>query len=695
MTQKSSVQNGSMSKSSEFLSNLVVYNKYANYLPDSKRRQTWEECVYELESMHIRKFPDLKQEIMDAFSYVYKRKVMPSMRSIQFGGLPIELNPARIYNCSYAAIDHPFVFAETLFLLLSGCGVGYSVRKRHIKKLPAIVTPQGDRRFLIGDSIEGWADSVRQLVYAYMKGKERPRFDYRDIRPKGSLIKKSGGRAPGPEKLKLTHIKIESVLKQAIGRKLNELEVQDIICYIADCVISGGVREAALISLFDVDSQDMLTCKGNFKIDHAELIEEYKEGDDFGWKIKYVLSEKQKMNTNVYGQETIAKISGKYGDWDYKNAIENGILPWFYVHPQRARANNSVAIRRGTIKKPQFMNMFNTTKDSMAGEPGFWWTNDDDMGANPCNEISLNSNQFCNLTSVVVYDVTTQEELNKRVKAAAFIGTLQASYVDFHYLRAVWKETTEREALLGVSMTGIASGTVLKLDLEEAAATVVAENERVASIIGTNPAARTTCVKPEGNGTLAMGVIGSGIHAAHAQYFLRSVRIKKADALYPFLMEIMPDFVESELADPENKAVVSVPMKAPNGVITRDESAIDLLERIKKFSTEWVNNGHNNGVNSHNVSATVSIKDTEWDEVADWMWENKKFYNGLSLLPYSGHTYRQAPFIDISEEEYNSLMAKFPTNVDFTQIVEENGQVNINHVGDSLACSSGGGCEIK
>lgn len=692
MTQSNGVaQKGFMSPSSKFLSDLVVYNKYSNIIPEEKRRQNWKECVDAVKEMHIRKFPELREEIEFHFQYVYDRKVMPSMRSIQFGGLPIELNPARVYNCSYAAIDHAFVFAESMFLLLSGCGVGYSVRKRHIKKLQPIVQPQGDRRFLIGDSIEGWADSIRQLIYAYMRGKERPRFDYRDIRKKGSMIKKSGGKAPGHEMLEETHKNIEAVLKQAIGRKLTSLESHDIECYIANCIVAGGVREAAMIAIFDVDDVDMITCKGNYKCDHAEIVEEYNNGDDAGWMVRYVLSKDQIMNTNTYGKEPIAKISNKYGDYDLKNLIDNGVLPWFYVHPQRARANNSVALRRGTVDKQRFMEIFTRTKESFSGEPGFWWTSDDDMGANPCNEIALSSNQFCNLTSIIVYDVETQEELNARARAASFIGTLQASYTDFHYLRAIWKETTEKEALLGVSMTGIASGKVLKLNLVEAANVVKETNASLAKVININPAARTTCIKPEGNGTFAMGVMGNGVHAIHGKYLTRSVRIKKADSLYSFLMAIMPEFVETDLQD-DKKAVVTVPMKAPEGTITRDETAIDLLTRIQKFSREWVQSGHRNGVNSHNVSATVSIDGHEWDGVAEWMWENRDSYNGLSLLPKDNGTYRQAPFNEISKDAYEVLMEKFPKDVDFSMIIESD-EASVDHVGENIACA-GGACAL-
>lgn len=680
--------NKELDKAMRFISDLVIYDKYSNYIPELGRRQTWDENVEVVMNMHIRKYPYLEDDIRRNFRYVFDKKVMPSMRSIQYGGTPVELNPCRGYNCSYTPVDHPFVFAELFFMLLSGTGTGFSVRNRHVKKLFPIVSPQGERRFLIGDSIEGWSDSVRQLIFAYMKGKERPRFDYRGIRPKGTPIK-SGGIHGGIEKLRQAHQNVESVLIQAIGRKLTDLECHDIACYMADCVLAGGIRDAAMISLFDLSSKDMMTCKSNFKCKNTKLIDKYEDDDDFGWIVSYEFEEKQSMNTNTYGKPKIARISGKYGDYDYNELINNGTLAWYYVHPQRGRSNNSVALRRGNVKKDKFLEVFQTVKDF--GEPGFIWTNDDDAGFNPCVEISLKPNQFCNLTSAVVYDVDTQEEFNNRVRAAAFIGTLQAGYTDFHYLRAVWKETTESEALLGVSLTGIASGSILKLDEAEAALCAVVENERISSIIGINPASRVTCIKPEGSGTNAMGVMGSGIHAVHSEYYIRNVRIKKDTPLYRYLIDCMPHFVNTDVAEPNYKAVVSIPMKAPDGVITRSETAEDLLNRIKRFSENWVVSGHITGINTHNVSATVSVRENEWEYVSEWMWNNRQTYSGLSLLPYSGGNYKQAPFIEIDKAEYDSLISKFPEFVDFTMIRE--GQDTITHASESLACS-GAGCEI-
>ena len=675
-------------KALRFMSDLVIYNKYANYLPELGRRQTWEECVDEVVAMHKRKYPHVHDDIDFAFKYVYDKKVMPSMRSIQYGGLPIELNNCRMYNCAYTLIDHPFSFAEVFFMLLSGTGVGYSVRKRHVKKLPPIVLPQGERRFLVGDSLEGWADSVRQLIYAYMKGKERPRFDYRDVRPKGSPIKKSGGVAPGSAKLEKAHKMVEAVLKQAIGRRLTTLECHDIVCYISDCVLAGGRRDSACIALFDYDDTDMMTCKSVYKVKDVKVVDTYVDGDDFGSIVSYAFEDIQNgsMNTNVYGANNTARISQKYGDYDLTESMVNGVMPWYYIHSHRGRANNSIAFRRGNIKKKQFMDAFETIK--INGEPAFILINDDDSGLNPCVEAGLRPHQFCNLESEVVYDITTQAELNSRTRATAIIGTLQAGYTDFHYLRAVWRETTEKEALLGMSMTGISSGTILNLNLVEAAEIAVNTNVEMADKIGINRAARVTLLKPEGSGSLAMSVLGSGIHAWHAKYTLRSVRINKSEPLYEYLLGIMPDFVESDILNMD-KAVVSIPLEAPEGIILRDEPVMNLLNRIKRFSDEWVKPGHIDGVDTHNVSATVSVKPDEWDRVSEWMWDNQQSYNGLSLMPYSGGNYKQAPFIEITKKVYEEMIAKFPIDFDFTKIVEN---TSVNH---SLnAACAGGACEL-
>jgi len=517
-----------------------------------------------------------------------------------------------------------------MFLLLSGCGVGYSVQQHHIKDLPNITKPfdKRTRRFVIGDSIEGWSDAVKVLVKSYLGNKRTSKvlFDYTDIRPKGARLVTSGGKAPGPQPLKECLIKVEGILNaKQDGSTLTSIEVHDIICHIADAVLAGGIRRAALISLFSAADDEMISCKS--------------------------------------------------GDWWESN-------------PQRGRANNSAVLMRHKITEDFFMNLWKRVELSGAGEPGIYLNNDKDWGTNPCCEIALRPFQFCNLCEVNVSDIKSQDDFNARVKAAAFIGTLQAGYTDFHYLREVWKETTERDALIGVSMTGIGSGAVLKYDMSDAAKIVNKENARVAKLIGINKSARSTTVKPAGTTSLVLGT-SSGIHAWHNDYYVRRMRVGKNEAIYTYLSVNHPELIEDEFFRPHDTAVISVPQKAPEGSIMRTESPFDTLERVKRVATEWVKSGHRTGSNSHNVSATISLREDEWDEAGKWMWENRNHYNGLSVLPYNGGTYTQAPFEDIDEAKFNE-MSKVLSNVDLTKVVELDDNTDLS---GELACA-GGNCEV-
>ena len=393
-----------MNLASKILSDITTHMKYARYLPEEYRRETFEEITERNVQMHVKRYPHLEDQIRAAYQAVFDRKVLPSMRSMQFGGKPIEIAPNRIFNCAYMPIDDLRSFSEAMFLLLGGTGVGFSVQKHHVEKLPEIRRPSGrEKRFLVGDSIEGWADAVRVLIQSYFRGTSRIRFDFSDIRPKGARLVTSGGKAPGPQPLIECLVKIDGILNtKKDGEKLTPIESHDIMCHIADAVLAGGIRRAALISLFSADDDEMIACK-----------------------------------------------SGN----------------WWETNPQRGRANNSAVLLRHKIDKAYFMDLWTRIRESGSGEPGIYLNNDKDWGTNPCCEIALRPYQFCNLTEVNVSDVESQEEYEDRVRAAAFIGTLQASYTDFHYLRPVWQRTTEKDALIGVGMTGIASGKVLSLDM--------------------------------------------------------------------------------------------------------------------------------------------------------------------------------------------------------------------------------------
>jgi len=610
----------------KILSDITVFMKYAKFDDKKNRRENWKELVDRNKEMHLEKFPQLKEEIDAAYTFVYDKKILPSMRSLQFAGKPIAINNARLYNCCFLPIDHVDAFSEVMFLLLSGTGVGYSVQRHHVENLPEIHKPTKSRRYLVGDSIEGWADAIKVLVTAYMKGKAMPVYDFSDIRPKGAQLITSGGKAPGPEPLKDCLHNVQKILdRKQNGEKLTTLEVHDVLCYIADAVLAGGIRRSAMISLFDIDDDDMLTCK--------------------------------------------------FGNWWEQNS-------------QRGRANNSAVIVRSKVEEETFMDLWKKIEASGSGEPGFFFTNDKDWGMNPCAEISLRPFQFCNLTTIHAGDVESQEDLNARARAAAFIGTLQASYTNFHYLRDVWKRTTEKEALIGVSMTGIASGAVLTLDLKVAANIVKEENVRIAALIGTNPASRCTTVKPEGTSSLVLGT-SSGIHAWHNDHYIRRIRVGKNESIYTYLLLNHPELVKDEFFKPNIQAVIEVPQKAPAGAVTRQESALDLLKRVSKVWKEWVKPGHRKGANKNNVSVTVSIKPDEWQEVGEWMWENRDSFTALSVLPYNDHSYIQAPFEDITEAQYTE-MVKTLHNINLDDVVELEDATNLQ---GEAACA-GGACEI-
>ena len=612
----------------EILSDIVVWSKYAKYDQIKQRRETWNEIIDRNIDMHIRKFPQLEQEIKNAYKFVRNREILPSMRSLQFAGKPIEVNNARLFNCSYLHIDDYRAFNETMFLLLSGTGVGYSVSRNHIGKLPAITKPKKQRRFLIPDNIEGWADAVKVLMKSYFGlSTWKPNFDFRAIRAKGERLITSGGVAPGPEPLRICLLQIESILeRKQDGEQLTSLECHDILCHIANAVLAGGIRRSAMIALFDYDDEDMLTCK-------------------FG--------------------------------------------KWYETNPQRGRANNSAKLLRGTINKGQFLDLWKKVEASNSGEPGFFFTNDLELGTNPCAEISLNSFQFCNLVEINASDLTDQYDFEQRTAAAAFIGTLQASYTDFHYLRPEWKEVTEREALLGIGMTGVASGAVLNLDMPEAAEMACRTNKIVAGEIGINPSARITTIKPSGTSSIVLGC-SSGVHPWHSEYYIRRMKVGKNEALYTYLLINHPELLEDSIYT-STEAYVCVPIAAPKGSITRhSESAIQFLERVKLLHEKWIKPGHVYGENTHNVSASVTMKPNEWGMVGEWLWENQNHYNGLSFIPEDLGSHKQTPFEDTDEATYLEL-SKGLSKINVANIVEISDNTNL--MGEA-ACA-GGACEIS
>lgn len=621
-----------MDKSRQILSDLTIYSKYAKYLPDKKRRETWEEIVMRTVQTHIKRFPNLEDEIIQNFMYVLDKKVLPSMRFLQFGGMPIEINPARGYNCSYAPVDHIDVFSEAMFLLLSGCGFSFSVQKHHVDKLPELRGPlKRKRKYLINDSIIGWADAIKQLIHAYFESKSDPDFDYRDIREKGAPLITSGGKAPGPQPLKDCIHNIRKILDNALeergpGAKLKPIEAHDLLCFIADAVLSGGIRRAACLSGFSYDDEEMLTSKAN---------------------------------------------------------------SWFDTHPERQRSNNSVVLLRRKLNKESFDKIFTLIQLSRFGEPGLILSHDKDYLFNPCGESSLKPNSFCNLSTIVASDIDSQEEFNNRARAASFISTLQASYTDFHYLRDIWKTNTEKDSLLGVSITGLANKGFLSLDFSEAANIVKKENEKVAKLININKAARTTLAKPEGTTSCVVGS-SSGVHAWYSKYYIRRIRLNKEEPLYKYLIRAIPNLIEDDIFKPHIQAVVSLPIKAPEDSITREqETAKDLIERCVKLNSTWIKGGHRSGANTHNISATITVKDDEWSSIKEYVWENINSINGMTFYRYDGGDYPQRPFEECTEEKYNELMS-YTRNIDLSKVIEDCDNTALK---EQSACA-GGSCEL-
>jgi len=613
----------------ETLSDITIFNKYSRFNRELNRRENWEEIVTRNIGMHKEKYPHITTQIDAVYNKsVRTKKVLPSMRSLQFGGRPILMAENRIFNCAYAPAESTKFFSELMFLLLGGTGMGYSVQARHVNQLPKIKTPESDEeyKYQVQDSIVGWADAVKVVCKAFFNAGTLPVFDYRDIREKGAELITTGGLAPGPEPLKICIEQLTTLLRSAIGRKLRPIEVHDMACIIADAVLAGGIRRAAMICLFDRTDEEMITCK-----------------------------------------------TGE----------------WWKTTPYRARANNSAVLPRNEVTEQEFAQLMKRVEESGCGEPGVYWTNNKDWGTNPCCEIALRPYQMCNLTEIHAGAIKTQRDFNEAASAAAFIGTLQAGYTDFHYLNPKWKIACEKDALLGVSMTGIASGTVERLDMEWAAECVRETNAEIAKLIGINPAARLTCVKPAGTTSLVLGT-SSGIHAWHAEYYIRRMRAGKNEALAQYMMKAAPELVEQDVTN-ENQVVLSFPQKAPKDAIVRTEPMLNLLERVKNVSRKWVATGHSDGINQHNVSCTISVKDTEWEELTAWMWNNREYYNGISVLPYYGsEAYPQMPFEDITEAEYLKLLP-YLQNVDISKVSENDGSA-INLAAE-LACA-GGVCEI-
>lgn len=607
-------------KGKQLLSEIAFLRTYSAVNSDGTK-ETWDDVCDRYENMLLQKYPQIAAYIFGAMVHVRRKRVLPSMRALQFAGSPILRENARLYNCSFVNVTSFKDFADAMYLSACGTGVGYSVQHRHIEQLPVIQTFEYSSGVPVNDSREGWADSMLQLL-------QNPEvsFDYSRIRPAGSKLT-TGGTASGPEPLLKCHDLTRSVLLGAVGRKLTSIEVHKIMTYIADAIVAGGVRRSAMICLFDRDDKDMLNAKS--------------------------------------------------GEWWVKN-------------PSFARANNSAVLPRATTTQEEFNAILEACYDSKAGEPGIFWTNDLDWGTNPCAEIALRSRQFCNLTEINVAAAEDKDALRSMVWAATVLGTLQAGFTDFNYIHPDWKKNAEEDALLGVGMTGQAERPELMTAeiLSEMAEVAKTMNAGIAEMIGINPAKRIGTVKPSGTTSTVLGTT-SGIHAAHAHHYLRRIRIDKTDPLAVILQRELPaDFVELSPWEPQN-VIFKMPVSM-QGLTRHDETAVQLGNRALTVRNSWIRDSHRDGQNYHNVSLTINYQESEREELKQWMWENREYYGGISLLPFSDATYDYAPFEDCTKQEYDRLENLLPilNTSDIVYQEKDDGRAN------SAACE-GGLCELK
>jgi ribonucleoside-triphosphate reductase (thioredoxin) len=661
------------------ISDYIAMSKYARYREDLGRRELWPEAAKRVFDMHRSRFTSLLEneafgldqtlgQLIDtAEAAVRDRKALPSMRSMQFGGDAIEVNNARMYNCTFGHIDHVRKFSQALWLLLSGTGVGFSVQKQHVSRLaPFPLRANAEdlpvRHFTIPDTIEGWSDAMQELVQSYYDG-AYVEFDFSEIRAKGAVLRTSGGRAPGHQPLKKALEKIRATLDAIPGRKMRPIEAYDILMYAASAVISGGIRRSATIALFSADDEEM--------------------------------------------------INAKTGEW------------WKH-NPQRQHSNNSAMLVRSDATKGEFMALFNAIRQF--GEPGFYFTESAEYGANPCVEIGLAPSlvvdsdvmaklmrygynesvgigdtisgwQHCNLTTINGRMCETAEQFYELCTVAATIGTLQAAYTEMSYLGPVTRVINERESLLGVSICGILERPDVLLNptvLRKGAETCVMTNRAVAETIGIQPAARVTCVKPEGTASLLLGT-ASGIHPHHAKRYFRRVQAARTEPVYNFFKSWNPQMTEVYGMKADTTDVITFPIEAPEGaILKKDINALDFLEMVKLVQENWVVPGtahekYNPGLR-HNVSNTVTVKEGEWESVADFIWENRAYFTGVSLLAASGDKdYQQAPNEEVTTPadiaKWNSLTYE---PVDYALMSEAADYTSLK---ETVACA-GGACEI-
>ena len=614
---------------------VIGMSRYARYLPEKQRRETWTETVTRLTDYILQKCPEIHKQLPTIKQSILNLDVMPSMRLMMTAGEACERDNIAAYNCSYLAINNKRAFSECLYILMNGTGVGFSCERQDITKLPEVpeTLKECDDIIVVEDSKLGWAKAFKKLLSTLWEG-DIPTIDFTKVRPAGARLKTFGGRASGPEPLKRLFDFVVDTFHQARGRKLNSIEVHDIMCMIGEIVVVGGVRRSALISLSNLTDKRMREAK---------------------------------------------------------------IGAWYNEHPWRGLANNSVAY----TEKPDvetFMEEWLSLVKSKSGERGIfnrvaaqkqaakWGRRDEDIsyGTNPCSEIILRDKQFCNLTEVVVRANDTEETLTQKVRIATILGTIQSTLTNFQFLSSEWKKNTEEERLLGVSLTGIMDNKLTSNPdpkmLERLRDEARKTNEDLAKTLGIPASASITCVKPSGTVSQLVDA-ASGIHARHNDYYIRRIRMDKKDPIYDYLKQ-NGVHVEDEAFRPDSTAVFSFPIKSPKGAITRnDKTALEQLDNWLIYQRHWC---------EHKPSVTISVKDEEWMEVGAWVWKHFDEVSGISFLPYSDHSYQQAPYEDCSKEDYEALYKETPDSIDWENFIE----LDDNTIGQQTLACTAGHCEI-
>ena len=614
---------------------VIAASRYARFIPEKQRRETWEETVDRLINYLEVKVPDLKDDLKRIHNAVLNLEVMPSMRLLMTAGEACERDNISAYNCSYLAVNNKRAFSEALYILMNGTGVGFSCERQEISHLP--VVPEEIKEcndiIVVGDSKLGWAKSFKKLLSSLWEG-DIPTIDYSQVRPAGARLKTFGGRASGPAPLKRLFDFVIDIFKEAKGRKLTSIEVHDIMCMIGEIVVVGGVRRSALISLSNLTDRRMREAKiGAWWTDNAHR-----------GLANNSVAYTEKPDVETFMEEWLSLVKSKSG--------ERGIF-------------NRIAAQKQANK---------------------WGRRDETLsyGTNPCSEIILRDKQFCNLSEVVIRQDDTEETLTEKVRIATILGTIQSTLTNFKFLSSEWQHNTQEERLLGVSLTGIMDckltsnpdPKMLERLRDEARKT----NETYSKRLGIPTSASITCVKPSGTVSQLVDA-ASGIHGRHNDFYIRRIRMDKKDPVYSFLLE-QGVYCEDEVHRPDSTAVFSFPMKAPKGAITRNDwSAIQQLENWLVYQRHWC---------EHKPSVTISVKDDEWVEVGAWVWKYFDEISGVSFLPHSDHTYQQAPYEDCTKEVYQSLLKNTPKTINWAELIEEDD--NTEGV-QQLACVSGV-CEL-